>query len=64
MNTGFINGLLLAVVNGAICLTLPFLLSLALQGKKASIKQSQPIATEPDVNQDIYADLTLQELQP
>ena len=37
MNTGLISGLLLAVINGAICLTLPLVLA------KATRKKSKPI---------------------
>lgn len=38
MNTGFISGLLLAVLNGAICLTLPLVLAKATQKKSKHVE--------------------------
>lgn len=53
MNTGVMSGLLLAFVNGAICITLPLILS-KVAGKKsqkvAKVAKQRPLPTvEPEI---------------
>lgn len=60
MNTAFIYGILLAVINGAICIALPFILSRTMQKQSKPIDRAATLVAEGDSPEATYTELTFQ----
>lgn len=60
MNTGFIYGVLLAVINGAICLALPLILSRTMQKQSSQPDNADTLVAESESPESAYTELTFQ----